>query len=395
MIELLTKEQAERYEQFCEFVKEHVHPFASEWEAKERIPRDVIDRAAAAGYLGGALPSKYGGSDWDAVTYGIFTEAVARASTSFSGLFNVHTMVMQTILKWGTEEQKDYWLPRMCRGEILAAFALTEPNAGSDIRRVSTKMSIDETHIIINGEKRWITFGGLADLYLVFGRSNDDANNEMACLVERNNPGLEVQSIPNMIGFKASQLAVLNFNNVAVSKNNMIAKPGFAFSHITPFALDYGRISVAFTALGMLKGCLEYSCGHALTRSAFNAKLIEQSSIKEMITKMGADFEAASHLCIHAVKAKDEHEPGSVEKVMLAKYFTTQAAREHAANAVQILGALGCHEAHPVARYYRDSKTLEIIEGSNQILERILGNSIARKNRNAGYPAAMFELVGV
>lgn len=373
---------------FSNFVENNIQPFASQWEKNESIPMNVINKCIEQGFLGCTIPEVYGGNGWDSSTYGLFIESVAKSSTSFSGLFNVHTMVMQTLLKWGTEEQKKNWLPKLCKGEKLGAFALTEPDAGSDIRGIKTKMSDDNENLIINGEKRWITFGALADVVLVFGKFENQRDKEIACLVEKGTKGFDVIPISNMLGFKAGHLAVLEFNNCVVSKKNIIAKPSFAFSHIAPYALEYGRIAVAYTALGILKGCLEYCCEYVLKRETFDSKLVERSTIKEMITKMGVDLEAATHLCINATKVKDMNDPNSSEKVMLAKYFTTRAASLHTNNAVQILGAVGCNENHPVSRYYRDSKVLEIIEGTNQIHEMILGNSFVKKYNNLAYKTA-------
>jgi alkylation response protein AidB-like acyl-CoA dehydrogenase len=380
MIELLSREQRERYEEFSLFVQNQVQPFAPDWENNQGVSREAVEKCAEMGYLGCTMPEDYQGNGWDIVTYGIFTAALTKSSASLGALFNVHTMVMQTLLKWGTEEQKNRWLTRMCRGEILGAFALTEPEAGSDIQSIQTRFLLRDDEVVINGRKKWITFGGWADLFLVFGRDEENGK-PTAILVEKTCPGLVVSPITSMLGFKGSYLAVLEFHDCVVRKENLIAKPGFAFTHIAPYALDYGRVSVSFTALGILKGCLEYCCTHVLSRKTFHAKLIEQSTIKEMITTMGIDYEAACHLCLNACHARQAQDPEAAEKVMIAKYFTTRAASRHANNAVQIHGAAGCNENYPIARYYRDSKILEIIEGSNQVHEMVLGNSFARKYR--------------
>lgn len=381
MIEQLAGAQQRAYAEFSSFAERYVAPFASQWEMEERISRDAIAQLAAAGYLGCMMPHELGGNGWNSLTYGLFIEALARASTSLSGLCNVHTMVLHTLLKWGTPQQQATWLRPMIRGELLGAFALTEPAAGSDIQGVSTQVAYAGDELVINGTKRWITFGGLADVFVVFGRLTDHDAAPIACLVEKDTPGLTIQPISQMLGFKASHLAELQFVDCRVPREQIIARPGFAFSYVAPYALEFGRICVAFTALGILHGCLKHCGEHVLTRKAFGTTLIEQSTIKAMITMMGVDYEAAGHLCISACHAKDAHLPNATEKIMIAKYFTSKAAHRHADTAVQILGARGCHEQHPVARYNRDSKTLEIIEGSNQIHEMILGNSFARKYR--------------
>lgn len=375
MLELLHDQEKNCYQAFCQFVEEDVKPHAARWENDQEVPRDIIERSAEQGFLGAMMPREYGGNEWDTMTYGLFTEAVAHTSTSLAGLFNVHTMVMQTLLKWGSEQQRNHYLPRMCSGELLAALALTEPQAGSDLNGLETTFKSDGDQFIINGKKRWITYGGLADVFLVFGVTDEEKPRPIAVLVDKDTPGLKVTRIKNMLGFRGSYLAILQFDDCRVNQSNLVGRPGFAYSLLAPYALDYGRISVYFTALGILRGCLEHCCTHATNRKAFGNRLMQLSTIKEKITQMGTDYDAAAQLCISASRAKDNQAADFAQKVMIAKYFSVRAANRHATNAVQILGAIGCNESHPVARYYRDSKVLEIIEGSNQVHEMVLVGS--------------------
>lgn len=382
MLELLTAQERQQYALFCQFVDEHVKPQAAKWEANEEVPMASIQHCAEQGYLSATMPAKYGGNDWPIITYGLFTEAVAAASVSLAGLFNVHTMVMQSILKWGSEQQREKYLPAMCSGKQIGALALTEPTAGSDLNGLTTTFTLSEDKVIINGKKRWITYGGLADVVLAFGVTDEAKPKPIACIVESNTPGLTVTRINNMLGFKGSYLAILEFDNCTISQENILAKPGFAFSMIAPYALDYGRISVYFTALGILRGSLEHCGTHLATREVFGSKLMKLSTMQALITQMGTDYDAACLLCIAATRAKDEQDAHYAEKVMKAKYFSVRAASRHAHSAVQIMGAIGCNESHPVARYYRDSKVLEIIEGSNQIHEMVLVNSYVNRYKN-------------
>ncbi len=372
----LSKQQQELYSEFLKFAKTNVEPYANQWDREECISRKIIDICSEAGYLGGTVPAEYGGQGWDNLTYGIFNEAIGRSSISLSGLFNVHTMIEQTILKWGTEEQKQRWLPFMAKGEILGAFALTEPEAGSDAAGITTEYRLDGDKLILNGKKKWITFGAIADIILVFGKLE---GKPVACIVEKNTPGLTVTPVKDMLGFRAGHLAVLQFDNCVVSKENMIGKEGFALNYIALYALEFGRISVAFSALGLLRGCLEICSEHVQKRKTFDKRLIEHGAIRKMIADMGVDYEAAKLLCYNATIAKNNHSPDATEKVMIAKYFTTMAAARHSSNAVQIMGAFGCNESFAVSRYYRDSKTMEIIEGSNEIHQMLLGKSFARQ----------------
>ncbi|OAJ75323.1 acyl-CoA dehydrogenase [Brevibacillus sp. SKDU10] len=376
MHNLLTSKQKAHYDQFLAFAEEHVEPYANQWDREERIPRDIIETSAKAGFLGGTLPAKYKGQEWDFVTYGLLNEAIGRFSISLSGLFNVHTMVAQTLLKWGTEEQKKRWLTDLSTGKKIAALALTEPGAGSDLQMMETSYTEQGDYFLLNGKKQWITFGAVADVLLVFGKLEDKP---VAFLVERDSPGLTITPIQGMLGFKASHLAFLEFDNCVIPKENMIGKPNFALSYLAPYALEFGRISIAFASLGLLRGCLEICGSHVMERKAFNARLIDHGMISHFMADMGVDYEATAHLCISSCKAKDEHSPEATEKIMIAKYFASRAGARHSANAVQILGAMGCNENFSVSRFYRDSKTMEIVEGSNQIHQMILGSSFAKK----------------
>lgn len=377
MKQYLTPSQFELYQEFQSFVQEHVEPFANSWDINQGIPSETIQLCAETGFLGGTIPTEYGGLGWDYVTYGAFNEAIGRGSISLSGLFNVHTMVAETLIKWGTEEQKEQWLPQLASGEQVAALALTEPGAGSDLTMMKTNYRQLGDVLVLNGLKKWITFGAAADVLLVFGKL--DGEQPIACLVPKDAPGMTITHIPDMLGFKASYLGVLEFDNVELPLSNMIGRPGFAISYLAPYALEFGRISIACASLGLLRACLE-TCGtHVMEREAFGANLIDHGMISHMITDMGVDMEAALLLSLEACKAKNEHRADATEKIMMAKYFSSRAGARHSANAVQIMGALGCNDNYSVSRYYRDSKTMEIVEGSNQIHQHLLGKGFAIK----------------
>jgi alkylation response protein AidB-like acyl-CoA dehydrogenase len=176
-----------------------------------------------------------------------------------------------------------------------------------------------------------------------------------------------------MMGFRAAGLAELHFHDVKVSSANLIGKPGFALSHVAPVGLQYGRISTAWSALGLLRGCFEESIAYAATRKIGHNTVGDIGMIRSLIARMGTDLEAGSLLCHSACRSEDDHQAGAFEKTLIAKYFTSTAAVKAASDAVQIMGALGCHGSSSVSRYYRDAKIMEIIEGTTQIHEHILG----------------------
>jgi alkylation response protein AidB-like acyl-CoA dehydrogenase len=379
MKNIINKEQEFLYRGFREFVQEHVEPEAAAWDQQGGVSREVIARLSAEGYLGAMIPEEYGGKGWDLVTYGLLNEAFGKASSSLTVLFTVQNMVSSVLMKWGTEAQISKWLEPIARGEILAAFALTEPNVGSDIGNVEAAFTPDGNSYLLNGTKRWITFAGLADLYLIFGKCE---GKPIACFLERNTPGLKVTKINNMLGFKGCYLGILEFDNVVVPRENIAGKPGYAISHIAPYGLHYGRLSTAFSSLGLLRGCLELVSDHVLHRKSAGVTLINHGMVAEKIADMGVNYDAAFHLCLDAAKADEKGHPNAMEQMIAAKYFTSRKAVSAAADTVQLLGALGCHEeSSPAGRYYRDSKIMEIIEGTNQVLQTVLGHSYAKRYR--------------
>jgi alkylation response protein AidB-like acyl-CoA dehydrogenase len=376
MINLLTNSQKERYEEFRSFIKTNVEPFAGEWDQKEEMPDGFISLLAKSGYLGSNIPEEYGGKGWDFVTFGLLNEAVGRGISSLTDLLTIQAMVSTTLLKWGTKAQKDKWLNPLAKGEIIGAFSLTEPDVGSAIQNLQTKINKRGDKYFLNGCKKWTSYGEKADLFLIFGKDEDKS---VACLISKDTPGLTVTPIKNMMGFKAAHMAQLNFDNIEIPESDLVGKPGFALSHVAPIGLHYGRISTSCSALGLLRACFEESILYASSRKIGEKYIGDEGMIRSIIARMGTDLQASGLLCYSALKAEDERTPDVFEKVQMAKYFTSKAVVRAASDAIQIRGASGCHESAPVARYYRDAKIMEIIEGTTQIYEKILGKTFVDK----------------
>src|SRR5205823_4662763 len=238
MEELVTSSQKAHYGQFKAFVATEVEPFVEQWDREQKHPDSIIALLAKSGYLGSTLPLKYGGKAWDFVTFGLLNEALGRGSSALTDLITVQAMVSMTLLKWGTDEQRETWLPKLARGETIGAFALTEPGAGSAIESLETKFRrIDgSNNLILNGQKKWISYGQVAGLFLVFGNLEQKP---LACLISRGTPGLEIEPINEMLGFRAAGLAQIHFHDVEVASNNLVGKPGYALSHVAPVGLQY------------------------------------------------------------------------------------------------------------------------------------------------------------
>ena len=233
----------------------------------------------------------------------------------------------------------------------------------------------------MNGTKKWISCAQFAAVFLVFGRLE---GRFAACLVPRETPGVQVEPISDLMGFRAAGLAEIRFRDVDVPAANLIGKPGFALSHIAPVGLHFGRISTACSALGLLRACFEETIAYAAMRRVGERMVGEIGMMRSLIARMGTDLEAATHLCYSACRAEDDHLPEAFERTLIAKHFTSRAVVRAASDAIQVRGASGCQASSPVSRYYRDAKIMEIIEGTTQVHEDLLGKIFVGQAREAG-----------
>ena len=374
---LLTEEQKDRYHEFCEFVQEHVQPNAAQWDKNRGVPREVIRLCSEAGFTGGIVPEEFGGGGWDAVTFGLLNEAVGAVSSSLCAHFTVQTMAAMPLVKWGSENQQKQWLEPMAKGDIIASFAITEPKAGSDLQAMETTFTPKGDTYLLNGTKKWITYSGMADIFLVFGKTSDKGES-IACILRSDAPGVEVIPLEDMLGFRGVYLSQLEFKDCEVRQEDVVGKPGFALNYVAPIGLHYGRMSTAWSSAGLLRACLETSASYASGRRASGVPLTGHGMIRQLITDMGVNLEAAQLLCLSASLAEDAHLPKAAEKTLMAKYFASRAASGAASDTIQIMGAAGCHEENPAARYYRNAKIMQIIEGTDQVHQNILGKSFCK-----------------
>lgn len=360
----LTPEQRAARESFRAFAVERIAPFADLWDREGAIPRELIGELSARGWLGSVLPSEAGGAGFDRITYGLLIEEIGRACSSTRSLLTVHDMVGHALRRWGKPEAKERHLLALARGERLGALALSEPNAGSDAASIETRAEEDGESFVLSGVKKWTTFGQIADLFLVFAKV---AGQPAAFLVEREAPGLSIVPIHGMHGTRAAMLAEIHLEGCRVPRAAMLGRPGFGISHVAATALELGRYSVAWGSVGILQACLEASQKYASERMQFGAPLSEHPLIRAMLAEMIANVRAGRLLCLRAGFLQERNDPAAFAETMVAKYFCAVAAAKGASDAVQIQGANGCAPDSSVARYLRDSKVMEIIEGSTQI----------------------------
>ncbi len=368
----LTQQQRAKQESFRAFVQAEIQPHADRYDQEERVPLEIIQRMADMGYLGAIIPREYGGSEMDMITFGLLNEAIGRGCSSLRSLLTVHSMVAYAILRWGSNAQKASWLPRLASGETIAAFGLSEPEVGSDAKSIMTTATVNEQGYTLQGRKKWMTYGQIAHLFLIFARNGASVS---AFLVERETPGFSVSPISGMLGTRASMVAELLLEDSQIPAKNLLGGRGFGLASIASSALDIGRYCVAWGSVGILRACLEDSLRYSSQRQQFGVYLRQHQLIQQMITEMITNLSAARLLCLQAGYSKEQGDPATVMQTWIAKYFASVKASQAANDAVQIHGANGCSSAYSVQRYMRDAKIMEIIEGSTQIQQITIANA--------------------
>jgi len=346
------------------FVQAHIAPYGNEFERAGRLPEQLLERIGAAGLWAPFLPTEVGGAGMDMVTLGHVHEEIGRGCSSVRSLLTVHTMVAWALQRWGSAEQRERWTAALCSGAALGAFCLSEPEAGSDATGIRTSATRSGGGWTLDGVKTWITNGQRADLFLVFART---AGSIGAFLVPRNTPGVTVSAIPEILGTRASMLGTVTFTDARVGPEALLGPSGFTAGMMLTGTLDLGRYSVAAGSVGIIQACLEACAVYSNRRTVNGAPLRTLQLIQAKVTDMVTDVRAARLLYEEAGRLKDAGEASTIMATWVAKYFASTAAARHASEAVQIHGANGCGPDYPVARYYRDAKVMEIIEGSNEV----------------------------
>jgi len=374
----LSPQQREVRRRCRAFVAEHVAPHAARWDREARLPDQAIAELRQRGYLGAHLPRELGGGGLDAVAYGLLTEEIGRGCSSLRSLLTVHDMVSEAVRRWGSPLLKTEVLPRLAQAELLGALAVSEPGVGSDAASVETAAERDGDAYVLSGRKRWITFGMTADVFLVLARCGGEL---AAFLVPAAAPGLTREPITGVVGTRAARLAELTFERCRVAADRLVGRVGFGFSHVAATALDHGRYSVAWGAVGIAQACLDACLGYTATRRQFGKPLAGHQLVQRQLTEMIVNTRAARLLCLYAGHRRSLGAPDAATETLIAKYFASRTASRAASDAVQLHGANGLSQDYPVERYLRDAKVTEIIEGSTQILQVAI----------ASYPPGEFD----
>lgn len=375
----LTEEQRLTRAMVKEFAENEVALVAAENDSLHRFPEDLIPKLAELNLLGVPFPEEYGGAGADYVSYAIVIEELSRVDASVGVIVSAHTSLgTWPIYQFGTPEQKEKYLRKLVTGGMLAAFALTEPGAGTDAAAGRTTAVLEGDEWVLDGSKIFITNGGYADVYVVTAMTDLTKGTKgiSAFIVDKDSPGFSVGEKEHKLGIKASSTTPLYFSNCRIPKENILGKTGEGFK-IAMQTLDGGRIGIAAQALGIAQGAFEAAVIYAKERVQFGKPISAQQAIQWMIADMSVEIDASRLLVYRAAWNKDQGLPYSKEAAM-AKLFAAETSSRVASKAIQVHGGYGYTENYPVERAFRDAKITELYEGTSEVQRMVIAANVLR-----------------
>lgn len=373
----LTEEQLAVKAAARDFAQTELLPGVIERDEHQIFPAEQIKKLGELGFMGMMVDPKYGGSGMDAISYVLAMEEISKVDSSVSVCMSVNnSLVCWGLETYGTEEQKQKYLTRLAKGEIIGAFCLSEPEAGSDATSQRTTAEDKGDYYLLNGTKNWITNGNSASVYLVIAQTHPEKGHKgiNALIVEKGMPGFEVGKKENKLGIRGSDTHSLMFTNVKVPKENRIGDDGFGFSFAMQ-TLNGGRIGIASQALGIASGAYELALKYSKERKAFGKEIGQHQAIQFKLAQMATQIEAARFLCLNAAFLKDQHKD-YVKAAAMAKLFASQVAMDTTVEAVQIHGGYGYVKEYHVERLMRDAKITQIYEGTSEIQHIVIAREL-------------------
>ena len=378
----LTEEQNMIQSMVRDLAREEFAPKAMELDRTKVFPAENLKKLGELGLMGMMVPPEYGGSGADSVSYVLALSEVAYACASTAVVMSVHnSIVCESILHFGTEEQKQKYLKPLAAGDMIGAFALTEPNAGSDPSRQTTKAVLDGDSYIINGSKRFTTTGKNAGIIIVTAKTNEELRHRgiSAILVEQGTPGLSIGPQEDKMGLRASDTVDLIFEDCRVPAENVLGNEGDGFL-IAMTGLDGGRIGIAAQSVGVATAAFDAAVQYAREREQFGQKISKFQGLRWMIADMATEIEAARLLMLSAAEMKDNGE-NYTRQASMAKLYASEMVNRITANALQMHGGYGFTKEYPVERYYRDARVFTIYEGTSEIQRVVISNHILKDKR--------------
>lgn len=374
---ILSEEQQQIRDVARDFARERLVPGAAARDAEHAFPRQQLKEMGELGFLGMLVPDTYGGSDTGVVAYAAALEEIAAGDGPCSTIMSVHSSVgCVPILKFGTEAQKERFLPKLASGEWIGGFALTEPQAGSDASNLRTRARRDGDHYVLNGSKQFITSGKNGQVIIVFAVTDPDAGKKgiTAFIVPTDTPGYEVIRVEDKLGLHSSDTCQLAFNDMRVPADLRLGEEGEGYK-IALANLEGGRIGIAAQSVGMARAAFEAARDYARERIAFGKPIIEHQAIAFRLADMATKIEAARHLVLHAAQLKEAGEPCLTEASM-AKLFASEMAETVCSDAIQIHGGYGYLADFPVERIYRDVRICQIYEGTSDVQRIVIARGL-------------------
>jgi alkylation response protein AidB-like acyl-CoA dehydrogenase len=376
----LTEEQASIQKTARDFCEREIIPSSAEWDRTETMDRGIVAKLADLGFLGGPLPEQYGGMGMDNVSYCLIIEELGRADSSVRGVVSVNVgLVAKTVLKWGTEEQKEAWLPRLCSGEKLGCYGLTEPGSGSDAASLKTRAVRDGDDWVLSGSKMFITNGTWAGVALIFARTGGEGPRGIsAFLVPTDLEGFSSSRVMGKLGLRSQDTGELHLDGVRIPDANRLGDEGAGFK-VAMSALDTGRMSLAAGSVGIAQGCLDAAVKYSTEREQFGRPIARFQLVQELIADIAVETQAARFLTWRVAAMADNGDKHTLES-SIAKYYASEVAVRASNAAVQVHGGYGYVDEYPVGKYLRDARVATLYEGTSQIQKLIIGRALTGEN---------------
>jgi alkylation response protein AidB-like acyl-CoA dehydrogenase len=372
----LTEEQKQIQEIALNFAKEKMLPYAAQWDRDEHFPIDVLREAASLGFGGIYVREDVGGTGLGRLEAAVIFEALATACVSTTAYISIHNMVAGLIDKFGNDDIRKRFLPKLCTMEYLSSYCLTEPGSGSDAASLRTKATRQGDYFVLNGEKAFISGGGVSDVYLVMARTGDDSPRGIsAILVEKGTPGLNFGKKEHKLGWNSQPTRAVIFEDCKVPVTNLLGNEGEGFK-IAMVGLDGGRINIAASSIGGAYACLKYAKEHVNVRKQFGKKLSEFQSIQFKLADMATKIHASRLMVRTAAKMLDMSDSAATVSAAMAKQFATDNCFEVCNEALQLFGGYGYLKEYPIERYVRDLRVHQILEGTNEIMRVIISRRL-------------------
>ncbi len=391
-----TDEQLAIAEMVRQFVDEQVLPVAEKHDHEDSFPAEVVEQMKELGLFGVTIPEEYDGMGLDLATYAMIVEELSRGWISVSGIVNTHFIGSYLLMKFGTEEQRRRWLPRMATGEIRAAFSLSEPGLGSDVQAISTRARKDGGHWVINGQKMWVTNGLRSGLVFLLAKTDPDASppyRGMTCFITEKEPGVERGEGPyagltvppkiKKMGYKGVESTELVYEDYRCPADNVLGGEegglGKGFGQMMD-ALEVGRVNVAARGVGLAQRALELGLRYAQERKTFGRRIADHQAIQFKLADMATKVDAARLLTMRAARLKDAGERSDLEAGM-AKLYASESAKEVVEDSFRIHGGYGYSKEYEIERLYRDAPLLLIGEGTSEIQRMVIGKKLLQRHK--------------